>query len=86
MSEWKEFTAPSGRKYYHNKATGESKWTLPDALKAAGSTASAAAAGQSPAPTQNAQPPSVQVSICHSSRAHEWRINALYPLLSNMRQ
>ena len=62
-AEWKEFTAPSGRKYYHNKATGESKWTLPDALKAAGSTASAAAANQSPATVQNAQPPSVQVEF-----------------------
>ena len=47
MAEWKEFTAPDGRKYYYNKATNESKWTNPEAAKA------------SPAPA--AAPSSVQV-------------------------
>lgn len=42
--DWKEFTAPDGRKYYYNKATKESKWTLPDEMKAAAA-ATAAATG-----------------------------------------
>ena len=60
VSEWKEFKSPDGRKYYHNKATGESKWTLPDSLK----TAAVAAAAKAPAPgataAASAQPPSIQ--------------------------
>jgi len=27
---WKEFTTPEGRKYYYNKVTKQSKWTIPD--------------------------------------------------------
>ena len=38
---WKEFTAPDGRKYYYNKGTKESKWTLPDEMKAAAAAATA---------------------------------------------
>ncbi len=33
-NDWKEFTAPSGRKYYYNKSTKESRWTMPDELRA----------------------------------------------------
>lgn len=32
-SDWKEFTAPDGRKYYYNKITKESRWSMPDELK-----------------------------------------------------
>ncbi|KAL0366295.1 UNVERIFIED_CONTAM: Pre-processing protein 40A [Sesamum radiatum] len=32
---WKEFTTPEGRKYYYNKETKQSKWTIPDELKEA---------------------------------------------------
>ncbi|KAK6939748.1 WW domain [Dillenia turbinata] len=32
---WKEFTTPEGRKYYYNKETRQSKWTIPDELKLA---------------------------------------------------
>lgn len=41
---WKEFTAPDGRKYYYNRITKESKWTLPDEMKAAQQQAAAGAA------------------------------------------
>ena len=53
-SEWKEFTAPDGRKYYHNKATGESKWHNPDTKPAAAlaPAAAGAAPGGGPAPVQ----------------------------------
>ena len=30
---WKEYTAPDGRKYYYNRETKESKWTMPEELK-----------------------------------------------------
>lgn len=32
-THWKEYTSPDGRKYYYNKATKESKWTMPEELK-----------------------------------------------------
>ncbi|GKV10405.1 hypothetical protein SLEP1_g21773 [Rubroshorea leprosula] len=32
---WKEFTTPEGRKYYYNKITKQSKWTIPEDLKLA---------------------------------------------------
>ncbi|KAL3634100.1 hypothetical protein CASFOL_021154 [Castilleja foliolosa] len=32
---WKEFTTSEGRKYYYNKETKQSKWTIPDELKLA---------------------------------------------------
>ena len=51
-SDWKEFTAPDGRKYYHNKKTNESKWHNPDAPKAGASPAPAAAAPSASAPVQ----------------------------------
>ena len=31
--DWKEFTAPDGRKYYYNRVTKESKWQMPEELK-----------------------------------------------------
>ncbi|XP_074556481.1 pre-mRNA-processing protein 40A-like [Curcuma longa] len=34
-TDWKEFTTSDGRKYYYNKATKQSKWTIPDELKLA---------------------------------------------------
>ncbi|PSC74832.1 pre-mRNA-processing 40A [Micractinium conductrix] len=34
-SSWKEHTAPDGRKYYHNRMTKESRWTMPDEMKVA---------------------------------------------------
>ncbi|KAF7817419.1 pre-mRNA-processing protein 40A [Senna tora] len=30
---WKEFTSPEGRKYYFNKVTQQSTWTIPEDLK-----------------------------------------------------
>jgi hypothetical protein len=30
---WREHAAPDGRKYFYNKDTKESKWTLPDELR-----------------------------------------------------
>lgn len=32
ISGWKEFTAKDGRKYYYNKETKESKWTMPEEM------------------------------------------------------
>ncbi len=54
-TDWKEFTAPDGRKYYYNKTTKESKWTLPDELKPGGAAAKKPAAAAT-------QPPPVQVT------------------------
>ncbi|KAA8545747.1 hypothetical protein F0562_020802 [Nyssa sinensis] len=34
-TDWKEFTSPEGRKYYYNRVTKQSKWTIPDELKLA---------------------------------------------------
>jgi hypothetical protein len=49
---WKEHKAPDGRSYYYNRITKESRWTMPDELKAkmAGSApgASAATADEGP--------------------------------------
>ncbi|KAL6504305.1 hypothetical protein OROGR_026228 [Orobanche gracilis] len=42
---WKEFTTPEGRKYYYNKETKQSKWTIPDELKLAREQAEKSAAG-----------------------------------------
>ncbi|KAK6116019.1 hypothetical protein DH2020_008288 [Rehmannia glutinosa] len=41
----KEFTTPEGRKYYYNKETKQSKWTIPDELKLAREQAEKAASG-----------------------------------------
>lgn len=46
-SDWKEFTSPDGRKYYHNRKTKESKWTMPEEMKRAQAAAAAAAAASS---------------------------------------
>jgi len=32
---WKEYTSPEGRKYYYNRVTKESRWVMPDEMKAA---------------------------------------------------
>ncbi|KAL4857085.1 Pre-mRNA-processing protein 40A [Chlorella vulgaris] len=34
-SAWKEHTAPDGRKYYYNRVTKESRWQMPDEMRAA---------------------------------------------------
>uniref|UniRef100_A0A453MT67 WW domain-containing protein n=1 Tax=Aegilops tauschii subsp. strangulata TaxID=200361 RepID=A0A453MT67_AEGTS len=34
-TEWKEFTTAEGRKYYYNKVTKQSKWSIPDELRIA---------------------------------------------------
>jgi len=47
-SDWKEFTAPDGRKYYYNKTTKESRWSMPDEMKQA-KDASTARASPNPA-------------------------------------
>ena len=47
VPEWKEFTAPDGRKYYYNKATNESKWTNPEGAKGSAAPAAAQAAPSS---------------------------------------
>lgn len=47
MIEWKEFTAPDGRKYYYNKTTKESRWTMPDEMKPAAAVAATPATAPS---------------------------------------
>ncbi len=32
---WKQYTSPDGRPYYYNRITKESKWTMPEEMKAA---------------------------------------------------
>ncbi|KAL9667560.1 hypothetical protein QQ045_001922 [Rhodiola kirilowii] len=32
---WKEFSTPDGKKYYYNKVTKQSKWTIPEELQLA---------------------------------------------------
>ncbi|CAK9144981.1 unnamed protein product [Ilex paraguariensis] len=34
-TDWREITSPDGRKYYYNRVTRQSKWTIPDELKLA---------------------------------------------------
>ncbi|MEW5316690.1 MAG: hypothetical protein WDW38_008043 [Sanguina aurantia] len=38
---WKEYTSPDGRSYYYNKGTKESRWTMPEEMKAHGGSAAA---------------------------------------------
>ena len=57
-SDWKEFTAPDGRKYYYNAATKVSSWTMPDELKKGSDTPSAVKASPAAHGT-----PSVQVHL-----------------------
>lgn len=45
-TSWKEYTAKDGRKYYYNKDTKESKWTVPEELAKARAAAQAAAKPQ----------------------------------------
>lgn len=44
LADWKEFQAPDGRKYYHNKTTKESRWQMPEEFRLAQAAAAAAAA------------------------------------------
>ena len=62
-SDWKEFTAPDGRKYYYNKTTKESKWTLPEELKHAREASMGTTAPRTPVSVT----PSVQVRWTKSS-------------------
>lgn len=59
-TDWKEFVSPDGRKYYYNRTTKESRWTMPDEMKAT----QAAKASSSPAP--------VQVSLQGSTASRWW--------------
>ncbi|GBF88168.1 hypothetical protein Rsub_00880 [Raphidocelis subcapitata] len=38
---WREHSAPDGRKYYHNRLTKESRWVMPEEMKAARAAAEA---------------------------------------------
>ena len=70
-SDWKEFTSPDGRKYYHNRKTKESKWTMPEDMKRAQAAAAAAGAGSGSAgQAQKAAasaPQLVKVPVAHST-------------------
>ena len=44
-ADWKEYTSPDGRKYYYNRKTKESRWTMPEEMKQA-QVAAATAASQ----------------------------------------
>ncbi|OMO70844.1 hypothetical protein COLO4_28464 [Corchorus olitorius] len=48
---WKEFTTSDGRKYYYNKVTKQSKWTIPEELKLAREQAQAASSQGTPSDT-----------------------------------
>lgn len=67
-SDWKEFTSPDGRKYYHNRKTKESKWTMPEDMKRAQAAAAAAngGAGQGQKSAGNAAPQLVKVPVAQS--------------------
>lgn len=63
-SVWTEHTAPDGRKYYHNKATKQSSWTKPDAMKSPGpASATPASLGTSPAPAAAAAASAQQPAV-----------------------
>ena len=63
-SDWKEFTSPDGRKYYHNRKTKESKWTMPEEMKRAQAAAAAPASAPVAAkPAAAAPPPVVKVPV-----------------------
>eukprot|EP00879_Flechtneria_rotunda_P008532 GHRR01008939.1.p1 GENE.GHRR01008939.1~~GHRR01008939.1.p1 ORF type:complete len:656 (+),score=305.57 GHRR01008939.1:244-1968(+) len=49
---WKQYTAPDGRPYYYNKLTKESKWTMPEEMRAAQAAAAAAGSGSGAASSQ----------------------------------
>ncbi|KAJ0024473.1 hypothetical protein Pint_08612 [Pistacia integerrima] len=55
---WKEFTTQEGKKYYYNKVTKQSKWSIPEELKGTGPS------GSYPAETPNA---AISVSSSTSS-------------------
>lgn len=57
---WKEFTTADGRKYYYNKITKLSKWTMPDEMQQAREQAEKAAGilkSAAPAPSASVKPP-----------------------------
>ena len=74
-----QFTSPDGRKYYHNRKTKESKWTMPEEMKRAQTAAAAAAAAAASAtttagptavgqkPAAAAPPPVVKVPVPQAS-------------------
>lgn len=84
-SDWKEFTAPDGRKYYYNSSTKVSSWTMPDELKKGSDTPSAVKASPAAHGT-----PSVQVRLpalaphpsldsrCHKSRVRGFIVSRCY--------
>ena len=69
-SDWKEFTSPDGRKYYHNRKTKESKWVMPEEMKRAQAAAAAAATangtGQGQKAAGSAPPQLVKVPVAQS--------------------
>ena len=66
-SDWKEFTSPDGRKYYHNRKTKESKWTMPEDMKRAQAAAPAnSSAGQGQKSAATAPPQLVKVPVAQS--------------------
>lgn len=76
-SAWKEHTAPDGRKYYHNRVTKESRWTMPDEMKAAlglptgpaATPAAAPAAGAAPAAAAKPAPEAQVVKLADANGA-----------------
>ncbi|RVX22424.1 Pre-mRNA-processing protein 40A [Vitis vinifera] len=65
---WKEFTTPEGRKYYYNKVTKQSKWTIPEELKLAREQAekSVSQETQSEMGTTSNEPAVVAVSLAET--------------------
>jgi len=59
---WKQYTAPDGRPYFHNKLTKQSKWVMPEEMKAAQAAAAGAGGGaDAAAAAGSAKPPPTQV-------------------------
>lgn len=50
--DWKEFTAPDGRKYYYNRVTKQSKWQIPEELKQAQAMVSVSKGASKPSSVQ----------------------------------
>ncbi|KIY92159.1 hypothetical protein MNEG_15804 [Monoraphidium neglectum] len=85
---WKEHTAPDGRKYYHNRLTKESRWTMPEEMKAAQAAARApqaaplaadGPAGRSPLqPSPGAAPAAAAGSPVAAAAAQQPRPTPVY--------
>lgn len=76
-SEWGEFTAPDGKKYYYNRVTKESRWTLP-----AGVVVATRSATETPTLVANKdmqRPPSVSAPIRPTSIPQGASIGAVVP-------